>query len=379
VSSVRDRNFLEQTKDTGHVYTLPTFSEKETNVFATVRSRFVHYPPKEEILRRFEEVGGCPRFLLHEEIKYQDVLKKQTLAVNSLDNPKEREEFLQTTRGESAPRYVLHYGVLPNNQPDINSTLMKYRVGAATIASGLVCRLLAIHRGRQVELLADVLTNIDSPGRPYFFELRVIHFVQDGFTLPLADRAIPIPWTHATVATKDDVERDGYILWPEYSYIPAERNFPVVDDWSIYCLVQVTRAKRHVLDWTNATFNEVLSKVLDARDRERMEENVPFLFIVPEGRTTVPVEKGQPHPRVDVYVVVVSDLPHWIRNAFEGELEEASQVVENIGTKTKITIANTTAHPNRERCVISVSWMEVARPTRWSERLQLKNDGDRSA
>ena len=79
-------------------------------------------------------------------------------------------------------------------------------------------------------------------------------------------------------------------------------------DGKVHLMVQVTRGKRHVLDWTNATFKSVLSKVLDARDREGLKENAPFLFIVPEGRTTVPVEKGQPHPRVDVYVVVLDDV-----------------------------------------------------------------------
>eukprot|EP01138_Halocafeteria_seosinensis_P008502 gb/GECG01008690.1/.p1 GENE.gb/GECG01008690.1/~~gb/GECG01008690.1/.p1 ORF type:complete len:387 (+),score=33.13 gb/GECG01008690.1/:1-1161(+) len=77
VSSIRDSVFKEKIKKNPWVYYLPKFSEGETRAFATVRSQYLNEPTEGEIIRRYEEVGGCPRFLSQRAQHYTTTLERQ--------------------------------------------------------------------------------------------------------------------------------------------------------------------------------------------------------------------------------------------------------------------------------------------------------------
>ena len=370
VSSVRDKVFREEVKNCDNLYFLPAFSEEETIVFATVISQYLGEPKEDTIMNRFNQVGGCPRFLLGSKKQYARTLKKQRAAVKVLCDSTHRAKDLQTLQGEPPSGYLVHCGACPSEESDLNPFLQKYSIESELIASALASKLLALHRGVQVGLIAEALTGIDTPARPFAFELVVVHFVQEGFQLKTRDGEITIPETHASEGSIDSAVKGEFLF--SFFYVPLEKHFPTVDGWSIHCVVQVTRAKRHILDWTNETVISLFENIKTARKNEKISGNIPFLFIVPENRTCVPVERGTPIEGVDVYIVALSDLPNPVQAAYDNEfngLEKVENIRQNVKT---ITVRNDSGGTDVDRHVVTVTWKEVITSHRYPTRARTK-------
>eukprot|EP01138_Halocafeteria_seosinensis_P008501 gb/GECG01008689.1/.p1 GENE.gb/GECG01008689.1/~~gb/GECG01008689.1/.p1 ORF type:complete len:243 (+),score=7.73 gb/GECG01008689.1/:1-729(+) len=230
-----------------------------------------------------------------------------------------------------------------------------------TIASARASRLMVVHYTGWMQKLGLVLTSIDSSARPYFFETMVIQFVQAGLTFSVGRSKIRIPDSQAIQVLKDSMNRAGvFRLLPRQFCVPIERTFPVIDAWSAYCLVQVTVAKRHALDWTNRIFKNVLSQVKEARRRNNIPGKIPFLFFVPDGQTCKTLEKGTPDPEVAVYVVGLSNLPDWTTAAYENLGEEVPMQNEGVDGYQTITVPTSMNCAPHGRTVVSVLWEEFS-------------------
>eukprot|EP01138_Halocafeteria_seosinensis_P005889 gb/GECG01006021.1/.p1 GENE.gb/GECG01006021.1/~~gb/GECG01006021.1/.p1 ORF type:complete len:782 (+),score=101.25 gb/GECG01006021.1/:1-2346(+) len=366
VSSIRDKIFKERSKKSDWTYFLPKFSKEETRVFAEVRSKYLPQPTLDEIMGRYEEVGGCPRFLTKGNTAYKKTLKEQEDAVKFLREASMDPDVLHDVTSTVASRFVVHIGARPTEYEDLNEHLQKYAVQTREIASGRVSRLMVLYYNLQMQKLGSMLTSIDTPARPYFFESVVIQFVQNGPTLSWMGRRRrrrqpwSLPKLKAILVLKESMKRaHTFELTVGQLCVPVERTFPVIDAWSAHYLVQVTVAKRHALDWTNPVFKNVLKQVRESRRQNSIEGNIPFYFFVPEGQTCKTVEKGTPPHDVEVYVVALSNLPDWTRAACEDvDPEEAAVQHESAHGFRTIYVTASECNTSTTREVLSAPWGE---------------------